>query len=286
MSKIIFNDYGKRPFIESLLKELQFIFVIIGKTILLQKKTYLLCYPQLPSKKTTLAKIAKRNRWIISNNPKIKASIKIYWHDSSIDNTNYPIDLRDYLNNNCRDILKANVDHHFYNAFGYKTAIQAETHQGKAVEKSEYNAKHNGTIVECPLPQSKINKECIYQILINNCCDNNLYEDLRMPVINGSFPLVYRKLKSDAKRFEASPDKAILHQPKDFFDDSFLAKTREFCKQAGLQFGEMDILYNRDDKKYYIIDINKTPYGPPKNLSPEDHQKAIKLLADEMKKQN
>ena len=283
MSKLMINDYGKRPFSESLVKELRFIFLIITKTILFQKKTFLLCYPQLPSKKTTLVKIAERNRWIITNNPKVKSAVKIYWHDSSIDPTTYPIDIKTFLNNNCRNILKANVDLLFYQAFGYKTAIQADTFQGTAVEKSEYNAKHNGVIIQCPLPESEIKKDCIYQILINNRCDDNIFEDLRMPVINGTFPLVYRKLKSIDKRFEASPDRATVHKPEEFFDNQFLEKTKEFCHLAGLDFGEMDILFNRDDKKFYIIDINKTPYGPPKNLSPEDHHKAITLLADKMK---
>lgn len=281
---MLYNDYGKRPFFESLLKELAFLFKITFAFFKYGKKIpFVLCFPQLPSKKTTLAKICNAQGWIITNNPCFNAVLKFYWHDSSIDETKYPDIDNSFLNHTCNNILKVKVDESFYNVFGYKTAIDPLTHQGIAVEKSEYNAKHNGVIINCPIKQDQTKRDCIYQILLDNKIEDDLYEDIRMPVIGDAFPFVYRKLKSGAKRFEAAPDKALLHKTSDFFSSEFLENTRLFCQKIGLDFGEMDILLNRNDGRYYIIDINKTPYGPPKNLNEADTHQAISLLGETLK---
>lgn len=283
MGIMLYNDYGKRPWSESMLKELTFLFRIISGFLKHGRRIpFVLCYPQLPSKKTTIAKICKSKGWIITNNPRFKTEIKIYWHDSSLDETQYNSITPDFINYRCTNILKAKVDEDFFSVFGYKTALDPLTHNGIAVEKSEFNAKHNGVIINCPIQQDQVKNDCIYQILLDNKISEDLYQDLRMPVIGGKFPFVYCKTKSSKKRFEAAPDKAILHEVEDYFDEEFLLKTAAFCREAGLDFGEMDILYNNSDQRFYIIDINKTPYGPPANLSQADAMKAINLLANTM----
>lgn len=283
MGIMLYNDYGKRPWSESMLKELTFLFRIISGFLKHGRRIpFVLCYPQLPSKKTTIAKICKSKGWIITNNPRFKTEIKIYWHDSSFDETQYNSITPDFINYRCTNILKAKVDEDFFSVFGYKTALDPLTHNGIAVEKSEFNAKHNGVIINCPIQQDQVKNDCIYQILLDNKISKDLYQDLRMPVIGGKFPFVYCKTKSSKKRFEAAPDMAILHEVEDYFDEEFLLKTAAFCREAGLDFGEMDILYNNSDQRFYIIDINKTPYGPPANLSQADAMKAIHLLANTM----
>lgn len=47
----------------------------------------------------------------------------------------------------------------------------------------------------------------------------------------------------------------------------------------GLDWGELDILRNKDDGRAYIVDVNNTPAGPPNHLSKEDKERALQQLA-------
>jgi hypothetical protein len=46
----------------------------------------------------------------------------------------------------------------------------------------------------------------------------------------------------------------------------------------GADFCEFDVLRDNHSKLIYIIDVNKTPYGPPNGLSSEETKKAVDLL--------
>lgn len=56
-----------------------------------------------------------------------------------------------------------------------------------------------------------------------------------------------------------------------------------FCKEIGLDYGELDILRDKDDKKIYIVDVNNTPWGPPNHLSRADNWKALSMMAKTFK---
>jgi hypothetical protein len=49
-----------------------------------------------------------------------------------------------------------------------------------------------------------------------------------------------------------------------------IKKINEFCRQIGMDYGELDVLRDKDSGRIYIIDSNNTPWGPPEKLSKED----------------
>ena len=48
-----------------------------------------------------------------------------------------------------------------------------------------------------------------------------------------------------------------------------------------LDYGELDVLRNRDDGLLYIVDVNPTPWGPPNHLSRQETAHAIRGMARE-----
>ena len=53
---------------------------------------------------------------------------------------------------------------------------------------------------------------------------------------------------------------------------------KSFCRNFQLDFGELDILRDRQTKKIYIVDVNKTAWGPPDKIKLQDGKKAIQLI--------
>ena len=47
-----------------------------------------------------------------------------------------------------------------------------------------------------------------------------------------------------------------------------------------VDFCEFDVLRHKGNQKIYIIDVNKTPYGPPEPLNKRDQEKALKILSN------
>lgn len=50
-------------------------------------------------------------------------------------------------------------------------------------------------------------------------------------------------------------------------------------KGIGLDFGELDIIRDNADGGIYIIDVNKTPWGPPNHILPWQEDRCIEDLA-------
>ena len=53
-----------------------------------------------------------------------------------------------------------------------------------------------------------------------------------------------------------------------------------FCKEIGLDTGELDVLRDKDTGKIYIVDANNTPGGPPLEFTPEELETVLQLQAD------
>ena len=74
--------------------------------------------------------------------------------------------------------------------------------------------------------------------------------------------------------------KAIISNPLDVLSETELSLIKEFCEKLGLEYGELDVLRNREDGKIYIVDANNTPSGPPSPISKVDDKKAILRVAN------
>lgn len=243
------------------------------------KLPVLVVYPDYPSKKTTIYKICRKLGYRITNKRLKRARHVMWFHDTTHASSellvqNYPN--KEVINRKCTDISKKHVDAIHRKVFGYSTIIDPTIHIGPAVAKSDINALHDGEIIRCPI--TTISEKAVYQIVIDNQVDNGDYADLRVPVIGGNIPLVYTKFKKGSVRFTNQVHHSTLHDPQTVFSEQELSAIREMAIQMGADFCEFDVLRDNSSKRIYVIDVNKTPYGPPFGLSVQETNKAVQLL--------
>ena len=218
-----------------------------------------------------------------TNNPGEDYSLSIFWQDETYRTP--PPDLlkeseSEVLNIDLTDISKHRVDAVFEEVFGYGTRIDPTRYKGKAVVKSNLNAAHDGREIECPITDDQMRdmgKEVIFQRVIDNTVENDMVLDLRLPVIMGEFPFLYKKYRPKSDRFSNKNSYSELVKVEDYLKTEELQGIQEFCKAIGLDYGEMDLLRDNQSGKIYIIDVNCTPWGPPNQLPNEMRKKAIEL---------
>jgi hypothetical protein len=229
----------------------------------------ILFYPQFPGRLSVLFKVIRELQYNITNNPRIKHDLTIYWDNTTY---RYPDDKiieigrkEKIVNFNSRDISKSHVEKVFSDVFGYSISVDPKTFEGSLVKKNEKNAAHDGVIIRGLVEPEE---GYIYQKIINNRYNSKLVVDMRVPVINGKIPFIYLKYKPITRRFahfrEAKQKikPTEVHQVSQLLSDEEISKIGVFCQRIGLDYGEIDILRDNNDKRIYIIDVNNTPYGP------------------------
>lgn len=184
---------------------------------------------------------------------------------------------RPAFNIGCFDIRKSVVSRVFEETFGYSLKVDPATYQGRAVEKSEANGKHDGRIVECPVTAPRNDR--VYQRLIDNSFDGREHIDIRTPVVGGRIPFVYLKRRMPDLRFSNENHRVDLIDA-----DAMLSKREQsqilaFAEAMRLDFGGLDVLRDREDGRIYIVDANKTDMGPPSALSGHEKFRAMRGLA-------
>lgn len=237
--------------------------------------------PTYPSKKTTLSKIAKKNKVRLTNKFVANPDVIIYFENATYGSASalrriYP--KAKIINVNCPDISKERVHVVHLEALGYSMNLNPKTYIGIAVEKSDENAVHDGQEVMCPVAFPKT--DAVYQKVLDNTNEEGEYVDIRVPVISGKIPLVYLKFKTKTNRFTNKAHRATLHQPEELFSEEEISQIEKYAEVMKVDFCEFDVLRHRGDNKIYIIDVNKTPYGPPEPLNKAYKSIAIEKLSN------
>ena len=184
------------------------------------------------------------------------------------------------INMSCRDVSKRQVSVAFEKFFGYSVSIDPLIYKGQCVRKSNWNGLHVGTILECPIaiPEG----DFVYEKLINNEAGNGFVEDIRVPIFKNIIPFVYIKQRTLDDRLvdrKHTAKKVILSEASAYLNKDEINKIFQFCEFLGLDYGEIDVLRNKDDGKIYIVDVNNNPAGPPEPITPVDQSYAIIRLA-------
>jgi hypothetical protein len=168
---------------------------------------------------------------------------------------------------------KSNVQKVFAETAGYATRVDPMKHNGPAVMKRERNGSHSGRIVMLP---RTLEPDRVYERLVDNLVDDDTVCDIRIPFILGVPPFAYTKFRSRVRRFVNSNDRVFIVSPSEVLSMAELDLCRRFCQAVGLDYGELDILRDRESGLIYIVDVNNTPAGPPKGLTPSDRQSALR----------
>lgn len=230
----------------------------------------ILFYPTYPSKRSVLFKMVGILGYNRTNNPNRKHDLVINWDLETFRGSDpvleHLLTRGRVLNIDCKDISKKYIDKVHQEVFGYSTRIDPTSWSGKCVKKNDINAMHDGMIIDCPVETEE--SGYIYQMLINNHIDGELVEDIRIPIIGKEIPLAYLKYKPVGDRFgsylkfNSRSKPTDIVKPKDLFKEEEMEKIHAFVQKIGLDYGELDILRDREDGRIYIVDANTTPTGP------------------------
>jgi hypothetical protein len=276
------NNYrDSMPYVERILKDITSLFHD-GVSFLKNggKLPIIVTYPDYPSKKTTIYKIAHLLNYRLTNMALSNPKVVVFFEDKTTKIAATDSFLKAHpktFNLRCTDISKINVDKIHLQVFGYNTFVNPAIHVGLAVEKSDENARHDGRIISCPSVVEDSGR--VYQIVIDNKVDEHTVFDYRVPVIGQNIPLVYKKFKTIKKRFTNDVFRSELCDLNEHFSPEEQSQILEFAHLMHVDFAELDVLRDNSSGKIYIIDVNTTPYGPPAGLPKEDSKKAVIKLA-------
>jgi len=220
-----------------------------------------LCYPELPRWYHVLYKVAPRNCWQLHNDPSKLTDLAFYFKDTtvrqSLDATPVPHNMR-ILNATCLDISKRHVDEVMGQIFGYTMSIDPTTFKGRCVRKSDTNAVHDGTLIDCPTARED---GYVYQLYVDTATGDGRVYDLRIPIIGNAIPFVLKRYKSTEDMFDETIDIEFL-ETQDALNDDEQTKVLAFARAMGLDYGELDALRSNTDQKLYLVDVNSHPSGP------------------------
>jgi len=222
--------------------------------------------------------------WRVTQDPDSRFDVALLWENKTeIEPPSVIEQLRRsgavrVINGRCLDIRKSHVARVFGDTFGYSMELDPTRHRGRCVSKPEINALHEGLIVETPIENPDPGR--VYHRLINNVVDQDQILDLRTHIEDGVVRLVVRKYRRVDLRFRGAPNlRAELSDPQTEFKAGELTAIAEFCRRIGIDHGTLDILRDADDGRIYIVDANKTPWGPAVALAPREHRTACRVLA-------
>lgn len=252
----------------------------------------ILCYPQKPVAMHVLYKMILFLGYQMTTDPADKWSIAIKWFNAYDGNPFLPRkeDLpqsiitcspnQRVLNLNCADISKDHISRVFEEVFEYAISVDPTKINGQCVAKSNWNALHQGVVIECPIEEKK--RDVTYQKLICNEVSGGMVEDMRIPVFGGKVPLVYVKYRLIDDRFvdrEHTNTKATIAEGSELLSKEELEKLGVFCRRLSLDYCELDVLRDKYDGRIYVVDVNNTPAGPPSPISEREANIAIMRLA-------
>ena len=273
------NDYPDRmPLLERFGKEWRFRKAVKASKRQHGQPQFVLVHPDWPSKRASIMAYADALKWVVTNRPDTPTQfngvtvLKLAFDDRTEKRHAQP----GFWNGHCLDISKSTLDRHHHAAFGYGVNVDPTIHEGPMLEKSEGNAVHDGSEIQGPLSPDQLKPGKVYQRIIDNRTEGGLFEDLRVVVIHGEVPVVYRKRKAGAVRYtNETAEVDLAESPETVLSESEIDQIGSLSAKMCAEFAELDVLRDRQDGRIYCVDLNPTPYGPPSGLSAEDSEKAI-----------
>jgi hypothetical protein len=202
----------------------------------------------------------------------------MFFADATTYTGSVPSAAKRWINGRCQDIRKSTISKLNAEVFGRPLAIDPTTYRGEAVEKSEENGMHDGSIITCPIPAPREGK--VYQKAINNEVASRTIEDLRAVVVGHEVAFVYRKVRSIRDRFLNNQANVRIEDATSVFSKEEIAQILCFTQKLGLDFGEIDVLRDQGSGYIYIVDANNTSIYPPIGLTYRERKACVQRVAD------
>ena len=246
------------------------------------KTKTILTLPHKPEPDSVLYKICHELGFRITDRPGARADLAVNWEDCTVRRRVDALEelslKQPVLNLRCRDISKRKVEAVHQAVLGYGLAVNPLEFDGPCVKKSNDNAAHDGRIIQCPVEH--VDEQAVYQRVVNNSRDGQFVEDIRVPVFGDATPFCYRKVRPVGLRFSNENSSAQVCEVSEVLSANELSLLMQFCREMGLDYGEVDVLRDVDDGRIYIIDVNNTAFGPPNHLDRRGTALAMKKLSE------
>lgn len=207
--------------------------------------------------------------------PKQEGPIVVWLPDTAV---SVPTWLASAVNGGCTDISKRHVASVYANIFGRSLEVEPKKYTGLLVEKSDANYAHDGRVLEGPIEKPRLG--AVYQKLIKNNVGGSLVEDLRVCVVGQNIPVVYIKYRPTGERFSNSNNRAVRVEPESVLSKIEIVSLIAFSRAMNLDYGELDVLRDRNSGDIYVVDVAKTPSGPPNHLGFKENYRAVSELAE------
>jgi hypothetical protein len=182
------------------------------------------------------------------------------------------------VNGRCTDISKRRVEAASQAALGYGAGVDPQRFEGECVRKSDENGLHDGVVVTAPVARPE--PGAVYQRLIDTRIASDVLEELRLPFVAGHIPLAYVKRRPVADRFGKGRSRTAMTTPEQVLDAGERTALAAICADMGLDFGEVDVLRDRGDGRVYVVDVNRTPWGPARTLGTRGALRAVTTVAE------
>jgi len=242
------------------------------------KKTVLF-YPEKPLYYHVFYQICRFSGFTITNKPQ-KADCVIHFEDTTFRKYDSVIQelAKKYkvINYYCWDISKEHVDEIHKKVFGYSLSINPQTFKGRYVKKGNLNTLHDGVILNQP---EKPQAGYVYQLLVNNKLNGEAC-DIRLPIFGKNIPFVFIKHRPTNIRFTDIYHRAKIIKTEEVISASEYKNILHFCREMGLDCGELDALRDKDSKRLYIVDANNTPAGPSYRLPLKEKKRALRMMSE------
>jgi len=172
------------------------------------------------------------------------------------------------INKNLKDISKKGLEKIHKKIFGYNLIVNPTTYNDKFISKVNGSNKLGSAqnphykLYTNKLKPKQVNKDFIYQKYINNRDHKNNIVDYRVYIFKKQVKYVIKYLVTELflTRVGTSKQKNFVEYKK-YFKKSNIIKINQFINELDLEYGELDIIIDKNTKKIYIIDVNNTPSG-------------------------
>lgn len=241
-------------------------------------------YPQLPNWKTAIHPMLLNLGVGLTDKPSDDFSIAIFWENRTFRRRREELEKLKgvrVINYHCTDVSKKRVEEVFEQVFGYNLKARQQS-AGRLLRKSNFNGMHDGTIIQGPVQEKK--EGFVYEKLLNNQVGPNLFEDLRIGYFNGIIPLVSPRFHTGNDRFGRVLN-ARVEKTEDYLSEEEIRLIRSFCTKLGFEYGDLDLIRDRNDQRLYIVDANPTPTIPSSSsMKPALRSLMIRKWAEGFKK--
>ncbi len=177
------------------------------------------------------------------------------------------------INARCIDISKVRVEQTWERVAGYPLAVDPTVTVGPLVMKSNENAKYEGRIVVGPV--GKTQDGYVYERLVD-CREGDEVVHLRAVVMAGALVMLFEKRRpmwfSSARVSRSLPLGDALSPAEQVL-------LLEFAAAMEMDYGELDILRDRQSGLIYVVDANRTP-ARSHHLLPEQHDAVYAAQAE------